>query len=1028
MDARGFSAVLLHPLMTMQRSKTPHFSNDSAIMRIAATEYLDLPSAHLVCFNVFLESQDTFQAYLARLHNLANDRPLIMTEMGLDSRRNGLATQARTLDWQVKTAMASGCAGAFIFAWTDEWHRGGNDIDDWDFGLTTRDRRPKPALHATRRAFAGVPFSDQLISPSASVIVCTHNGARTLRRCLECLARLDYGNYEVIIVDDGSTDNTAAIAAEFGFRVISTGNRGLSSARNTGLAAARGEIVAYIDDDAFPDPHWLNYLTATFASSSHASVGGPNVPPPNDGLVADCVANSPGGPVHVLLSDQVAEHIPGCNMAFWRSRLLEVGGFDPQFRVAGDDVDICWKIQEKGWTIGFSPAAVVWHHRRNTVRGYLKQQSGYGKAEALLERKWPEKYNPIGHVTWAGRVYGRGFSEIFSRCRVYYGHWGSASFQSLYQSAPSSLFAVPHLPEWWLVVTVLTALVTMGTLWSPLLWLWPLLALGVGTLIIESVLNAWRASRADPHYVGVARGLRLVLTSFLHFFQPLARLIGRVRSGLTAWRYRGHRGFSVPRTERISILNERWQSPEDILHSIETLLRKSNCFVVRGGAFDRWDLEVRGGMFGGSRLFLLVEEHGNGKQFLRMKVWPASRITMFFLFCFFSSLSIFSGIDGARLVSYVLGATGIFLLLRTLWECSRAQAALKEGVARWGAASREANRREGEGKGIQFSDGGLKNDPQHETEVQLEFREAKDSIPPGTPATVVDLPPGQQGQLAGSLDYAYSRGLMKMFPKADERKNGRAGDPSIPIASGTPVASPGRARQSLRAVMEWAGVLARSRRGEDTAPYREDCGQRGFTLIELLVVIALIGILASLLLPALSATKQKARAIQCVNNLRQMGTATFMYTENSNDHLPFAWIDSEDNSVNNFYSLLMPVLYKTGFDGYYDFEKWVFACPARLKEPLVGPSPFKISYGMNQYNSVKFPDPKTHRLAEAQASNVVATVLIADVGYAHNHEPLPNFEPYFIGYKHNQRANMLLFDGHVSAYSFKQTNSLFLKF
>src|SRR5439155_7426821 len=76
------------------------------------TEYLDLPFLDLVCFNVFLESQDRLRAYLARLQNLAGDRPLILTEIGLDSRRHGEVTQAHVLDWQIRTAFAAGCAGA----------------------------------------------------------------------------------------------------------------------------------------------------------------------------------------------------------------------------------------------------------------------------------------------------------------------------------------------------------------------------------------------------------------------------------------------------------------------------------------------------------------------------------------------------------------------------------------------------------------------------------------------------------------------------------------------------------------------------------------------------------------------------------------------------------------------------------------------------------------------------------------------------------------------------------------------------
>jgi len=123
------------------------------------------------------------------------------------------------------------------------------------------------------------------------------------------------------------------------------------------------------------------------------------------------VANAPGGPIHVLLSDNVAEHIPGCNMAFRKDRLQAIGGFDPQFRRAGDDVDVCWRLQAKGWTLGFSAPAMVWHHRRNSIRAYLRQQIGYGDAEAMLERKWPEKYNAAGHVSWSGRLYGKGLTR-----------------------------------------------------------------------------------------------------------------------------------------------------------------------------------------------------------------------------------------------------------------------------------------------------------------------------------------------------------------------------------------------------------------------------------------------------------------------------------------------------------------------------------------------------------------------------------------------------------------------------------------
>ncbi len=207
-------------------------------MNYPTTEYLELPFLDLVCFNVYLESQERFDAYVARLQNLAGDRPLIMSELGLDSVRNGEGGQARSLDWQVRTACAGGCGGVFVFSWTDEWYRHGHDVEEWAFGVTRADRSPKPALEAVREAFAEVPFAPSVSWPRMSVVVCTYNGSRTIRDCCEGLRRLAYPDYEVIVVDDGSTDAVGTIAAEYDVRLIQTPNRGLASARNTGLAAA----------------------------------------------------------------------------------------------------------------------------------------------------------------------------------------------------------------------------------------------------------------------------------------------------------------------------------------------------------------------------------------------------------------------------------------------------------------------------------------------------------------------------------------------------------------------------------------------------------------------------------------------------------------------------------------------------------------------------------------------------------------------------------------------------------------------
>ena len=128
----------------------------------------------------------------------------------------------------------------------------------------------------------------------------------------------------------------------------------------------------------------------------------------------------------MLLTDVVAEHIPGCNMAFHRWAFEMVGGFDPEYRKAGDDVDFCWRLQNAGQVIAFSAAAIVWHYRRFTLKAFKKQQEGYGEAESML------RFNhlifssaPTGTAQWKGNIYGAPrFTWLVNKPIVYHGVFG----------------------------------------------------------------------------------------------------------------------------------------------------------------------------------------------------------------------------------------------------------------------------------------------------------------------------------------------------------------------------------------------------------------------------------------------------------------------------------------------------------------------------------------------------------------------------------------------------------------------------
>lgn len=647
------------------------------------TEYLDLRFLDFDCFNVYLETPGKLGAYIARLHNLSGDRPLVLAEIGLDSMRNGLQKQAEVLTWQIETIFGKGCAGMFVFAWTDQWWRGGFEIEDWDFGLVDRQRQCKPALEAVQAAMSHLPCRLEKW-PFISVAVCSYNGSATIRDTMEALKVLDYPVFEVVVVNDGSTDNLADIVKEYPVRLISTANRGLSNARNTAAQHARGEIIAYIDDDAYPDPHWPHYLAYAYATSNHAGIGGPNIAPEEDGPVAHCVANAPGGPVHVLSTDEIAEHIPGCNMSFRREVYLKVGGCDHIYRAAGDDVDLCWRIQEAGYTIGYHPSALVWHHRRNSLKAYWKQQKGYGKAESLLEGKWPQKYNGFGHLSWAGRIYGNGWTMALKtkKAKVFHGTWGSALFQSVYQPGDGLMNALPLMPEWYLMAALLSGISLLGILWSALLWALVPFTASILIIVAQAIYSAAKNTALPSTY---RKSTYYLLIVVLHIVQPVARLYGRIKFGLTPWRRRGAgwnwKYLFVLRNKTFLHWSEKWYSAEDYLTALEQGLIDQQVIAQRGGDFERWDLQAGNKLFTHVRCLLTVEEHGAGKQYVKIKSTVSFTVFSLAALLTMAALSSLSFLHQQWVVGAVFAFFATVILLKCTFEKSNVLHTLQLAVA-----------------------------------------------------------------------------------------------------------------------------------------------------------------------------------------------------------------------------------------------------------------------------------------------------------------------------------------------------------
>ncbi len=657
-----------------------------------STEYLTIDFGDFVCFNVYLHQEAAFRRYLSRLHNLAIDRPLVLTEFGIDSMREGGDTQARTLAWQVRTAFEMGCAGAFVFAWTDEWFTGGHLIEDWAFGLVDRARQPKPAFAAVQACYRGAMPPPLPRTPRVSVVVCAYNAERTMKACLESLEKLRYPDYEVIVVNDGSRDRTLAISEAFPFcRIISQPNKGLSVARNVGAEAATGEIVAYTDSDCVVDPDWLTYLVARVEVARLHACGGPNFPPHEDNMVAAAVAVSPGGPTHVLLSDDTAEHIAGCNMAFRRETLLKLSGFDPVFRAAGDDIDICWRFQDAGYTIGFAPAAMVWHFRRNTIDAYVGQQKGYGKAEALVYSKHPFRFNLFGQAKWLGRIYGDLSTALLLSRRplIYSGVFGRGLFQTLYEPSSSLAQYLPLTFEWNVVAIVLALVGIIGGGWMWLLFV-PIVVTWV--MCVNGALKA----PIDKRFRGVkARALIALLIYLGPLLRGGERLKWRFREVEAAEQAHLEPVASVPmqqprrswreRAFYLSYWSEKGDEKEVLLGGLMRFLMPQKYFVIPDQGWDEWDLKIARGLWSRGLVLVCVENHGGEKRLLRVRcAMRLSRLSAFLLRAWAAATAAALILDAPRAAA-VIGVLGlsqaVLIAFRTL-EFGRLMHGIIETVAR----------------------------------------------------------------------------------------------------------------------------------------------------------------------------------------------------------------------------------------------------------------------------------------------------------------------------------------------------------
>lgn len=597
----------------------------AAYANFPPTEYLLPDEADLYSYNVFLHQPRDLAKYLARLQNLAADKPLILSEFGMDTLRHSEQEQAALLCDHVRAVFESGLAGTIIFSWTDEWFTDGLDVTDWAFGIVKADRTPKLAYRALQPLLEGPGrplhqrFSPTHSLPRVSVIVCSYNGARTLRPCLESLEDLHYPDYEIILVDDGSTDGTQAIARDFPHvHNIRQENRGLGAARNAGIAAATGDVIAFTDSDCMADPDWLYFLVHALQSDDFAAVGGPNVSPPAANWVQATVGAAPGSPSHVLITDTLAEHVPGCNMAFHKWALGLIGGFDPEYRIAGDDVDVCWRLMQLGCRIGFSPAAMVWHHRRFAVRAYISQQVHYGEAEAMLRYKHLQHFGPTGSVTWQGSVYTQARrNSLFLKPVIYHGIFGTGFLQCIYPARANPWAGLFSSLEW------LAATALIFALSIPLPGLRLLTPIMLGLPLVAALAYTAQARIETKHDGWRARALLV----YLALMQPWRRAGARYftwlrgqrtpRTVLAAPESAPHPRVSWSSAGHLRFWSESGQERSHLLFQVQKLLEEEGWKHALDSGWTDWDFHIFASRWWSLRLRTMTEIYPHGRRLTR---------------------------------------------------------------------------------------------------------------------------------------------------------------------------------------------------------------------------------------------------------------------------------------------------------------------------------------------------------------------------------------------------------------------------
>src|SRR4030042_2711861 len=227
-----------------------------------------------------------------------------------------------------------------------------------------------------------------------SIVIPAKGNNELLDECISRCLELDYPNFEILVLPDSPIDEVRGPHV----KIVPTGPVSPSEKRDLALSVAEGEILAFLDDDAWPERNWLSKAVRYFEDEDIAAVGGPAITPPNDGFMQKAggmvyTSLLGGGNLRYRYTPQRLREVddyPTCNLLVRKDIMERIGGFDTKFW-PGEDTKLCLAItHDLGKKLLYAPDVLVYHHRRPLFRPHLKQVKSYGLHRGYFARRFPK--------------------------------------------------------------------------------------------------------------------------------------------------------------------------------------------------------------------------------------------------------------------------------------------------------------------------------------------------------------------------------------------------------------------------------------------------------------------------------------------------------------------------------------------------------------------------------------------------------------------------------------------------------------